>query len=88
MRCGACRVVFWVQHGAITEERTAGGGLAFRRCESAPDSFADGAAICDSDDEELAPSAPQRAEPEHRCKQFLQVCMRAATSDALSRAMF
>ena len=71
---GVCRVVFWVQHGALVEERSPEGALTYRRGDAAPDAFAaDGAAICDSDDEDLVPAVSQRAEPEHACKPFLPV---------------
>ena len=71
----ACRVIFWVQHGALTEERAAGGGVQYRRASTPPDAFAatGGEALVDTEDDDAAPVAAARVAAPHSCEQFLPV---------------
>ena len=65
-----------MQHGALVEERMAGGGLRYRRPAAAPDAFAatGGAAICeDPEDDDLMPSRSLQPAKENGCKVFLPV---------------
>lgn len=65
-----------MQHGALVEERMAGGGLRYRRPDAAPDAFAAtrGAAICeDPEDDDLMPSRSLQPAKENGCKVFLPV---------------
>ena len=69
------RAIFWVQHGALAEERRPDGSLQYRRSERAPDSFAgaDGDVIADPDDDEFIPVHATLEEVENSCAQFLPV---------------